>query len=231
MNSPQLILFAVATPAPAPLLTGSPTDWIALTLVGTALVAAVAAVVGILVQSRSLRHQIATSNMWRLIDEWWSTDMRQLRARLSARLWDHPNERAKLNSDAIEVLNTFELLGYLAVKSKTLHIEHVWTNFSPWAIPWWHIFEGAIVKDRLQVGDNTMFEDFEALIGRLAKHEMRVRDLSEAEVVPDEKILRRFLDSERKLRQTPPLPARVGPSGVFQAAIQWLSGIPPRRLR
>jgi hypothetical protein len=135
--------------------------------------------------------------MWRLIEVWDSPRMRRLRATVAQHLLVHPGRRQSAWDEAIDILNTFELLGYLVVKSKTLGGRDAWINFSGWAISWWHVFTPEI--ERLREKDRTVYEDYATLVDEFLEHEADRRQLSKEQLAPTAESLRDFLDSETRL--------------------------------
>lgn len=82
--------------------------------------------------------------MWRLIERWDGLDER--REQTARYLLEHWDSRQDLPDAAHDVLGTFELLGYLVVRSETLSLEDAWINFSGHAIQWWHACRPGIEK-------------------------------------------------------------------------------------
>jgi hypothetical protein len=170
------------------------TDVVALITAIAALITALVALVALFLEGRRIRLQLGMSNMWRLIEQWDGPTMRTLRARLALSLMTHPADRNRVSDDGIDVLNTFELLGYLVVRSKTLGLEDAWINFSVWAISWWHVYRQGI--GRLREEDPTVFEDYAQLVDQLLKLEADRRGLTPDQLAPTEPSLRDFLESE-----------------------------------
>jgi hypothetical protein len=181
------------TPLPAP---SSGTDWPTLITAIAAAIAAVVALLALVIEGRRSRLQIGIQNLWRLIEYWDDPDLRRLRARLARRLLSDPSERNHVRDDGIDVLNTFELLGYL-VRSKTLSLEDAWINFSVWANSWWFVYEEGIKK--LRVDDATVYQDYAALVDRFLDYESEKRSLPRELIEPSEEILTKFLESEYRL--------------------------------
>lgn len=160
------------------------------------LLAALGAVLGLIVEGRRLRRQLGITNMWRLIETWDHADMRRLRARLARRLLTNPHERTRVGDDGIDVLNTFELLGFL-VRSKGLGLEDAWSNFSVWANSWWYVYERGI--ERLRAEDLTVYQDYAALVEKFLDYESEQRSISKDAIRPSDEILTKFLKSEYRL--------------------------------
>jgi hypothetical protein len=122
--------------------------------------------------------------------------MRRRRAFVAQVLISHPESRARVSDEGIDILNTFELLAYL-VRSETLRLEDAWINFSAWAVPWWYVYEEGI--ERLRAQDETVFEDYKRLVQDLVDYEAGKRKLPRADLLPTQPILERFLESEYAL--------------------------------
>ncbi len=175
----------------------SSTDWTALITAAAALVAALVAMTALFIEGRRIRLQLGLSNLWRLIEQWDSPDMRLRRAHLAARLMRDPAARSIVSDEAIDVLNTFELLAFLVIRSRTLRLEDAWVNFSPWAVSWWFVLKVGV--DRLREPDRTIFEDYAELIEQFIDYEMDRRDVTREQVIPDEVDLKGFLGAEASL--------------------------------
>jgi hypothetical protein len=180
---------------PAEEAAGSATDWWTVVIAVAAVVAAVAAVIGVIAEGRRTRVQLGLANLWKLIEQWDHPEMRRRRARVARRLLQEPAAREEPSDEANDILNTFELLGYL-VRSKTLKLEDAWINF-PWALSWWYVYEVGI--RRLREGDSTVFEDYANLVREFVKYEAKTRDIAPNEVIPSEEARLAFLRSEVKL--------------------------------
>lgn len=144
-----------------------------------------------------MRLQIGIENMWRLIEVWDDPEMRRVRALVARRLLRRPSERRRVSDDGVDILNTFELLAYLVVRSRTLGIDDAWINFSGWAISWWFVYEEGIGEIRKK--DNTVWQDYAELVELFLEEEARQRDLPISEVKPTEKNIRDFLEWEHRL--------------------------------
>ena len=171
-------------------------DLVATVTAFAALLAALVALIALILEGRRIRLQLGTGNMWRLIDQWDHPGMRRLRARVAQRLLDDPQERESISGEALDVLNIFELMGYL-VRSKTLKLEDAWVNVSSWATSWWYVYERPIKQWQEQ--DVTSFEDYAALVEKFTSYESRRRRLSKEDVLPREEDLQHFLEEESKL--------------------------------
>jgi hypothetical protein len=176
---------------------GQAIDVVALVTATAALITAVVALAALFLEGRRIRLQLGMNNMWRLIEYWDGPTMRTRRARLADRLLADPAERQRVSDDGIDVLNTFELLGYLVVRSKTLGLEDAWINFSVWAISWWHVYRAGIAH--LREEDPTVFEDYAQLVDRFLDLEADTRGLTRDQLVPAESSLTDFLQSEARL--------------------------------
>jgi hypothetical protein len=156
-----------------------------------ALVSAVFAAVAVIVQGQRTRRQLGIENMWRLVDRWDSERLREARAETARLLLENWDDRSQLPDAAFELLDTFELLGYLVVRSKTLSLEDAWINFSGNAIQWWHLCRPGV--EALRVDDPTLYEDYAALADRLQDLEAKRRKRSRDSLVPSERDLQTFL--------------------------------------
>jgi hypothetical protein len=162
-----------------------------------ALITAVVAIVQVRRQTERMRLELGTDNMWRLIEQWDSSAMRRLRARTAAFILGDWNRRNRISEGGTDILNLFELVGYLVVRSETLKLEDAWTNLSGWAISWWHVYLPGIEADRAV--DRTILEDYAQLVERFLNHEAEQRELPREEIIPTEDDLRKFLKGEVKL--------------------------------
>ncbi|MGH2545572.1 MAG: hypothetical protein ACRDHJ_01700, partial [Actinomycetota bacterium] len=70
------------------------------------------------------------ANMWSLIERWDQPAMRRVRARTAAEILRDWNSRSYLSGGGADILNLFELVANLVVRSKTLDREDAWVNFS-----------------------------------------------------------------------------------------------------
>jgi hypothetical protein len=177
---------------------GSGTDWVALVTAAAALLTALVALAALFIEGRRNRLQLGLSNLWRLIEQWDGPEMRLRRAHLAAHLLRNPEARSNASDEAIDVLNTFELLAFLVVRSQTLRLEDAWVNFSPWAVSWWFVMRPGV--DDLRQQDATIFEDFAELIERFLEYESDRRGVGREQVIPVEDDLLGFLQAEAALR-------------------------------
>jgi hypothetical protein len=176
---------------------GSNTDpWAVITALG-ALVAAVAAVIALVMDGRRRRRQLGIDNMWRLIERWDQPLLRSIRATAAASLLEDFDSRRELPSEAREVLNVFELLAYLVVRSKTLPVEDAWVNFSAHAISWWDSCRPGI--DQIRAEEPTSYEELAKLEAEFRKYEER-RGLEPWR--PSEEDLRGFLGGEASMDES-----------------------------
>lgn len=173
------------------------TDWPALITAAAALMAALVAMVALFMEGRRIRLQLGLNNLWRLIEQWDGPQMRLRRAHLAGHLLRNPAARSNVSDDAIDVLNTFELLAFLVVRSQTLRLEDAWVNFSSWALSWWFVMKRGV--DHLREPDHTIFEDYADLIEQFIEYEMDRRAVTREQVIPDEGDLEGFLEAEAAL--------------------------------
>jgi hypothetical protein len=195
-----------------------------LAAIGSVLTAIVAAV-ALLAEGRRDRLSIGINNLWKLVESWDSPEMRLRRAHLAQRLRNEEPPLRETSDEAIDVLNTFELLGYL-VRAKALSLEDAWINFSPWAVSWWFIYKPAIIRLQEEV-DPTLFEDYARLVHEFIAYEARRRDQEPTALVPDADALTDFLSSEeglsRRLAPAPPKPS-LGERVLSWLERSWFSG-------
>ncbi len=133
--------------------------------------------------------------MWRLIDRWESGRLEVARARTAEHLLGNWDRRDDLPDSAFEILDTFELLGYLVVRSKTLSFEDAWINFSGPAIQWWHVLRPGIAQ--FQSKDATIYEDYSKLADELMTLEAKNRNMTREALIPSEEDLKVFLRGGR----------------------------------
>jgi hypothetical protein len=197
------------------------TDWTAVLSAWAALGAVAIATVALVYQGHRTRLQLGISNMWSLIEKWDQPAMRRVRARTAAELLDRWESRQYLSGGGVDILNSFELVAYLVVRSKTLRLEDAWTNFSGWADRWWYVYLPAIESERAD--DQTLFEDYKQLVERFVEYEAKERGLSKETVVPTDADLRSFLEGEvelvERLRYREPL--RILPKRLEGWLVSW----------
>ena len=116
--------------------------------------------------------------------------MDERREQTARYLLEHWDSRRDLPDAAHDVLGTFELLGYLVVRSETLSLEDAWINFSGHAIQWWHACRPGIEK--LQEEDPTVYEDYATLVDQLMDEEARRRGKLRESLVPSDEDLKIF---------------------------------------
>lgn len=201
----------------------SETDWpIVLTAIG-AILGPFIAVIAIFIQGRRIRHQVdaessrmrqqldaeatrtrlqlGVNNMWKLIEQWESPARQKDRAEAANYLLANWAHREKLPDSALDVLDTFELLAYLVVRSKTLSLEDAWINFSAYAIQWWHVCRPGI--EAFQDDDPTIYEDFASLADQLMTLESERRGRSRENLRPSDEDLIAFLRGVKESQKTP----------------------------
>lgn len=99
--------------------------------------------------------------------------------------------RQHLPDEALYLLDTFELLAYLVVRSKTFSVEDAWINFSSDAIQWWHVFRPGV--EAFRASDPTLYEDYSVLVEKLLKLEDERRAETREELTPSDEDLKKFL--------------------------------------
>lgn len=187
----------------------SESDWpIVLTAIG-AILGPFIAVIALVIQGRRMRRQLQTEasrmrlqlgvdNMWRLIEKWEGPPtIQKSRAEAAEYLLNNWKRRDDLPDSALKVLDMFELLAYLVVRSKTLSVEDAWINFSGPAIQWWHVCRPGI--EAFREHDKTIYEDFASLADQLMTLEAERRGEKRESLVPSEEHLIVFLKGEKRL--------------------------------
>ncbi|MQA99163.1 MAG: hypothetical protein GEU78_02530 [Actinobacteria bacterium] len=174
---------------------GQAINWPTFLTAAAALITAVIAGVAVWVEGHRLRRQIGIDNMWRLIEQWEGPAFRERRCRAATSLLERfPAGTHDVPLEVMDVLNTFELLGYLVLRSKTLPLEDAWINFSAPAIQWWHVCRPIVL--RFQEGDKTIYEDYTRLAGKLIEEEVRRTGLDAESLKPSAHDLQEFLRAE-----------------------------------
>jgi len=149
-----------------------------------------------------MRLQLGVNNMWRLIEKWDQPSLQASRSEAADYLLDNWNHRENLPNSALVMLDMFELLAYLVIRSKTLSIEDAWINFSGPAIQWWHVCRPGI--EAFQADDRTIYEDFASLAERLMELEEERRGMTRNELQPSDEDLIAFLKGEKALVEKSP---------------------------
>lgn len=170
-----------------------------------AVLAVVAAGVAVFFEGRRVRRQLGIQNMWRLIDKWDSPEFRARRAEAASlllRTWPRPPSPQDVSYDILDLLDTFELLGYLVVRSKTLPLEDAWINFSWPTVRWWYVCQPII--ETYQVEDPTVYEDYAELANKFIEKEAERLEVSRGDLVPTPDDLRDFLRGEMGLVEALP---------------------------
>ncbi|HEX4158065.1 MAG TPA: hypothetical protein VHY79_06290 [Rhizomicrobium sp.] len=96
------------------------------------------------------------------------------------------------------VMNFFEDMGML-LRRDFLDREMIWDTFSYYARMWWSACKDYIAKERANLGDNTLFRDFDWLVERISEDDVRKRRKTRAELEPSPSDLRVFLGAEARL--------------------------------
>lgn len=84
-------------------------------------------------------------------------------------------EARRLNSDASEVLNFFEMVAFLTANEEVLDRGLVWSRFGPWVHHYWALCEPAVRRHRL-AGSPAAWEDLEDLVSLTTEAENEYRD-------------------------------------------------------
>jgi hypothetical protein len=159
------------------------------------MVAALAAVAGVVVVSRQVqegaqraRLSTALDSLWRLQAEWNSSDMEDARSGAAAALLsDEPS------TDIDAVLDFFDWLALLLERG-ALDEEMVWHEFYwPMANYW---FASQDYVQQIQRDDPTAWQDLGTVMTRLVAVEARRKRRTAAEAVPSEGQMRDFLSDE-----------------------------------
>jgi len=153
------------------------------------------------IEASRMRLQLGVDNMWKLIEKWEGPATHRSRAEAAAHLLSNWERRSELPNSALDVLDLFELLAYLVIRSKTLSLEDAWINFSGHAISWWHVSRPGI--EAFQRNDHTLYEDFASLADQLMTLEAERRGETREALVPREKDLIDYLLGEKKLVNAP----------------------------
>jgi len=171
-----------------------------------AVVAAVVAAGAVFFEGRRVRRQLGIENMWRLIETWDSPEFRARRAEAASLLSEsfprRPRRLHEVPYAVLDLLNMFELLGYLVVRSKTLPLEDAWINFSAPAVQWWHVCRPIV--EIFQADDATVYEDYAELAKRFIAEDARRLGRNQEELLPSDDDLRSFLLSEVELVEALP---------------------------
>lgn len=131
-------------------MTFTPQFWVQTAAVFVAALAAFVAYYGIRRQTARARAAMGMDLLFRLLAAWDDKPMRTRRARLAREL-----EHAKpldpssatdphLTRNAVDVLNSFEYLGFLVITSKAITIREARKTLAGFAVPYWLIFQSTI---------------------------------------------------------------------------------------
>lgn len=154
-----------------------------------ALITAAAAVVALILQSRHTRFSVSLDMLWRL-EQQFRGDGIMLQRRKSAAESLIANAP---NSDLDEVLNFFELLGFL-LRRNAIDAEMVWYSFYSRGTGYWFASQEYILAIRNE--DPTIWMDFEYLIKILTKLEKRKNKASRKDLQLTEEQIASFLKEE-----------------------------------
>lgn len=102
----------------------------------------------------------------------------------------------------LDLLNMFELLGYLVVRSKTLPLEDAWINFSAPAVQWWHVCRPIV--ETFQADDPTVYEDYAKLADEFMAEDAKRLEANREDRLPSNDDLRGFLRAEGELIEALP---------------------------
>jgi len=194
-------------------------SWTALIAAVGSVLTAIVAAVALMAAGRRNRLSIGINNLWKLIDGWESSEMKWRRALLARELGGNLAPEGRISDHAVDVLNTFELLGYL-VRSKVLALDDAWVNFSSWAISWYYIYEAPI--HRIQREDPTVFEDYSTLVAKFIKYEAKRKKVEPTAIIPDATALKDFLIAEEALSRRDSLTQQEPARAFLAAVIRWL---------
>lgn len=171
--------------------------------------AAVVAVIGIIASGRRDSRSVGIDNLWRLIEQWDAPESRMRRALLAREVLGDLNKRHQLFGRCIDVLNTFDLVGYL-VRARVVRLRDAWSTFFPWAVSWWFVFEPAMgVEERL---NKLVYEDYRRLVRSLLRYEALQMTT-----------LRRVLHIKVRLKTID----RIDVSAFLSAELRLLDRLPP----
>ena len=166
-------------------------DWNAISA-WAALLAALAAIIALYLQSRLARFAINLDMLWRFESQF-RNDERMLKRRRSAAIALLNNEN---NSDVDEVLNFFEQLGLL-MRKKAIDKEVVWYSFYNCAIGYWTAAKSYILQERSK--DITIWIDYNYLYNELLKIEKKKTKKTLKQLEYSKEYIDEFLSDESKI--------------------------------
>jgi hypothetical protein len=180
-----------------------PANWPTLVTAIAAAIGAAAAVSAVIYQGIQTRRQLGIQNMWKLVDRWDSDKLLVARVATARELLVKWPNRTDLPDASFDLLDTFELLAYLVVRSQTLSLEDAWINFSGPAIQWWHILRPGIETMWVVFDDRTQYEDYTTLVEQLMDMEATRRGKTRQELEPSDADLVAFLQEVTATLSTP----------------------------
>jgi hypothetical protein len=77
--------------------------------------------------------------------------------------------------------------------------EMIWGTFSFYASNWWRACRDYIAKERERLHDNTLFSDFEGLVEKISKQDVKERQMSMTALEPSPSEVKAFLEDEARL--------------------------------
>jgi hypothetical protein len=177
----------------------------ALVAAGSALVAAVAV--------RRTRRSTGATLLYQLITDWDDTHMRGLRRRVSAKLLATPTS---FDAEAAEILNFFEVLGYMVNGVRVIRKREAWSAFADYLFLYIEACRNEILG--FQARDSSFYADLMKLEAQLIKIDTRKQRVRGREARPSAERVRLFLVQETRLHldQEPPdqgLGGRIPSSG------------------
>lgn len=155
-----------------------------------AVVAALAAVVALWTESRRSRFALGVDLILKLDERFNSEEMRRARRAAAKSLLD------KTHTEADEVLDFFEMIGFLARRG-ALDEKMIWETFFYWIYRYWHCAKEYIERQR--EGDPTLWANAAHLYKRVVAIEKCERRCSDADMSLKGESSRNFLVEESQL--------------------------------
>lgn len=146
-------------------------------------------------QARSASQTIGIDCLWKLIENWDSEVMRSRRARAARALSRKPEP--EFTQDVLDVVNVFELVGFLVYEANVVAVPDAWANFSTWAGPYWCASEPVIAEQRS--ADPTLWEQYARLRRGFDDIDRQKQHLKPGTPIPYEADISGFLTDESGL--------------------------------
>ena len=144
-----------------------------------AILMAAFSVISLVVQGHRWRRALQTDHTFRLIEKFYSPEMRDIR-RLAAR--KILNNEISNYEDVYQLLDFFILIGTL-IKKKALSLDLIYTLFEYWIVRYWYVTKPKIEELRRVHHDKDLCMTFEKLAGILENHRKQrgIKPISEKE--------------------------------------------------